>query len=213
MKSIITLLRSLFWRFYLRLRGAKVGRRLRVGGKLDILLRDGATHRNITLGDDVTFDGRAYIRIRKKGRLLIRHHVRIGTEAWLVAANDHDFEVGHHTVLGSYSIFNGGHGLRIGPYVLFAAYVYVNTSDHGLEQGTCIQKQPFVGAPIIIGEDVWIGGHVFINKGVTLHDGCVIGAGAVVTRDIPANAIAAGVPAEVVKERPKPSMNKETEAT
>lgn len=55
--------------------------------------------------------------------------------------------------------------------------------------------------PVTIGNDVWIGSRVTIMPGVTIGDGCVIGAGAVVTRDIPPYAVAAGVPAKVIKYR------------
>jgi len=54
--------------------------------------------------------------------------------------------------------------------------------------------------PVTIGNNVWIGSRAMILKGVHIGDGAVIAAGAVVTRDVPANAMAAGVPARVIKE-------------
>ena len=54
-------------------------------------------------------------------------------------------------------------------------------------------------AYVTIGNDVWIGGNVTILPGVTIGDNCTIGAGSVVTHDIPANSIAAGNPAKVIK--------------
>ena len=56
--------------------------------------------------------------------------------------------------------------------------------------------------PVTIGHNVWIGGDVTILPGVTIGDNCTIGAGSVVTRDIPANTIAAGNPARVIKSIP-----------
>lgn len=56
-----------------------------------------------------------------------------------------------------------------------------------------------VSSPIIIGENVWIGSNVRICKGVTIGDNSVIAACSVVTKDVPANAIAAGNPARIVK--------------
>ena len=53
--------------------------------------------------------------------------------------------------------------------------------------------------PVKIGDDVWIGGRVIILPGVTIGNGCIIGAGAVVTKDIPPYSVAVGVPAKVVK--------------
>ena len=55
--------------------------------------------------------------------------------------------------------------------------------------------------PVVIGNDVWIGGRVVILPGVTIGDGCIIGAGAVVSRDIPPYSVAVGVPAKVVRNR------------
>jgi len=146
-------------------------------------------------------DGDSYIRIRKNGKISLGDGVRIGKEVWLVAANDSEIKVGENSILGSYSIFNGGHGISIGPNCIFAGFIYFNTSDHGFRRGELIQKQGFFGAPIDIGEDVWIGGHVFVNKGTCIGDGCVIGAGAVVVRDVPAYKVAAGNPVRVLRDR------------
>ena len=54
--------------------------------------------------------------------------------------------------------------------------------------------------PIVIGNKVWIGTNVTVLKGVEIGDGCVIAAGSLVTKDIPANCLAGGVPAKVIKE-------------
>ena len=64
------------------------------------------------------------------------------------------------------------------------------------------ERQKGVGvksAPIKIGKDCWIGANVTVLKGVTIGDGAVIGTGAVVTQDVPANVLAAGNPAKVIK--------------
>lgn len=54
--------------------------------------------------------------------------------------------------------------------------------------------------PITIGNNVWIGCHVVINPGITIGDNSVIGAGSIVTKDIPPNVVAAGVPCRVIRE-------------
>ena len=53
--------------------------------------------------------------------------------------------------------------------------------------------------PITIGNNVWLGAHVTVNPGVTIGDNAVIGSGSVVTRDIPANTVALGIPCRVTK--------------
>jgi acetyltransferase-like isoleucine patch superfamily enzyme len=197
-------MRGMFWSAYLRSRGATVGKNLAVSGPLSILLRDGASLRNVLIGDDVTLGGRIYVRLRRGGRLAIGDAARIGTEVWLVAANDAALTIGRHTKIGSYNIFNGGHGISIGEHCLIAAFVYVNSSDHRHDGPDLIQNQGHVGAPIAIGDDVWVGGHVVVTKGVTIGTGAVIGAGAVVTHDVPEYHVAIGVPARAVRDRRAP---------
>ena len=55
-------------------------------------------------------------------------------------------------------------------------------------------------APVKIGNGVWVGAHATILSGVTIGDNAVIAAGAVVTKDVPANAVAGGVPAKIIKQ-------------
>ncbi|HMK15834.1 MAG TPA: hypothetical protein VK450_02820, partial [Methanomicrobiales archaeon] len=81
--SLLAGFRSMFLAWYLRLRGAEVGGHFRAAGPVEILLRDGATFRNLSIGEQVTLGGRTYIRIRKNGRVIIGDGVRTGTEVWL----------------------------------------------------------------------------------------------------------------------------------
>ena len=88
--------------------------------------------------------------------------------------------------------------MTIGDDVLLAPKVGMYTSNHLFDAkerkpGGCIAK------PIRIGNRCWIGACVSITQGVTIGDNTIIGAGSVVTHDIPANVIAAGVPAKVIR--------------
>lgn len=194
-------LRGLFWKLYLQARGAQVGKNFRVHGSLDILLRDGASLKNVIIGDNVSLGGKLYIRMRKNGRILIKNGASFGTDVWLVTANEAEFIIGENSALSSYSIFNGGHGITIGSDCVFAGFVYVNSSEHHSKKDQIIRKQGYYGSPVKIGNDVWLGGHVTVTQGVTIGDGAVIGANAVVTKDIPPYAIAVGSPAKVLKYR------------
>lgn len=93
--------------------------------------------------------------------------------------------------------------VTIGRDVMMGPEVVIYTSGH--EFGATdipIMDQGFTAAkPVIIGDDVWIGRRAIIMPGVTIGDGCVIGAGAVVTKDIPPYSVAGGVPAKVIKSR------------
>ena len=86
----------------------------------------------------------------------------------------------------------------IGNNVLLAPGVLITTVNHSLSRkgrrdGLCTAK------PVTIGDDVWIGGNVTVLPGVTIGDNVIVAAGAVVTKDIPSNSIAAGVPAKVIR--------------
>ena len=83
-----------------------------------------------------------------------------------------------------------GDGCQIGHNVVFA------TLNHGLEPADRGTTYP---APIVLGRNVWVGSNATILQGVTIGDNAVVAAGAVVSRDVPANMIVGGVPARIIK--------------
>ena len=87
--------------------------------------------------------------------------------------------------------------VRIGDYTLFGPGVQILTPLHPLDH-ELRRKQEF-GKPIEIGSDVWVGGGALILAGVRIGSRAVIGAGSVVTRDIPEGAFAAGNPCRVIR--------------
>lgn len=93
-------------------------------------------------------------------------------------------------------ILDGG-TVKIGANTLIAPGVHIYTAGHPLDVQD--RKQWEACKPVVIGKDCWIGGHSTICPGVTIGDRSVIGAGAVVTKDIPADSLAVGNPARVVK--------------
>ena len=164
-------------------------------------MRDGASFKNIKIGDNVTFGGKTYIRLRKEGSIEIGNGCSLGTEVWLVSANVGKLTLGQKVIVGSYCILNGGHGIEIGDSSWIAGFVYLNSSDHLINKNALIQDQGYEGAPIKIGKDNWIGGHSFINKGVSTGMGVVVGAGTIVTKDFPDYAIVVGNPGKIIKYR------------
>jgi len=91
----------------------------------------------------------------------------------------------------------------IGNYVMMGEDCTIMTRNHRHDRTDIpMMQQGFEEErPVVIGNDVWIGDRVTILPGVHIADGCIIAAGAVVTRDVPAYSIAAGVPARVIKSR------------
>ncbi len=88
--------------------------------------------------------------------------------------------------------------VRIGDYTLFGPSVQIYTATHPFDAE--LRRSQESGKPIEIGSDVWVGGAAVICPGVTIGARAVIGAGSVVTRDIPAGVFAAGNPCRVIRE-------------
>lgn len=113
-------------------------------------------------------------------------------------------EFGYNITIGNnfYANFDcvmlDGGGIDIGDNVLFGPRVGIYTSNHAFDaeeraNGACFAKK------VKIGNNVWVGANVCINQGVTIGANTIIGSGSVVTKDIPDNVVAAGVPCRVIR--------------
>lgn len=119
-------------------------------------------------------------------------------------------EIGMGTRINGPLHIKGRGPCSIGRYCAFGADVKIITSNHLIDfPNLQCSLQRRIGAceldqargPVVIGNNVWIGDSAIILTGVRIGDGAVIGAGAVVTRDLPDFAVAAGVPAKVLRLR------------
>ena len=89
--------------------------------------------------------------------------------------------------------------VHIGAGAFIAPGVCLSCAGHSID-GEQRSTGISTSKPITLEDDVWLGANVVVCGGVTIGDGCVIGAGSVVTRDIPANSLAAGSPCRVIRQ-------------
>jgi acetyltransferase-like isoleucine patch superfamily enzyme len=141
--------------------------------------------------------GRAFI--DNSGRIQLGEGVRINARTVpveMVVWPGAELVIGAGTYL-NYGLSLSAEGrLTIGENCLIGSYVNILDSDyHDILDHTLPGKV----APVEIGNNVWIGSRVIVLKGVHIGDGAVIGAGSVVTKDVPARSVAHGVPAQVVR--------------
>lgn len=104
--------------------------------------------------------------------------------------------VGKNVFINSGCRFQDQGGIHIGDDSLVGHNVVLATLNHGMAPGDRARLYP---APIDIGKNVWIGANATVLPGVTIGDNAVIAAGAVVTKDVPANVVVGGVPAKFIK--------------
>lgn len=116
--------------------------------------------------------------------------------------------------IGEYSWMNDGCFLdlgapiTIGNRVAFGHQVLLMTNSHEIG-GVERRAGDLTAAPIVIEDGVWIGARATILPGVTVHEGAIVASGALVTKDVPANSVVAGVPAKVVRQLEKDEVKNE----
>lgn len=135
-------------------------------------------------------------------RILVELFGAGGNDVWMQPPFFCDY--GSNIFLGTRVFFNFNCvvldvcAVRIGDYTLFGPAVQIYTATHPLD-AELRRKQEFA-KPITIGSDVWVGGAAVICPGVTIGSRAVIGAGSVVTRDVPDGVFAAGNPCRVIRQ-------------
>jgi maltose O-acetyltransferase len=109
--------------------------------------------------------------------------------------------IGTGTSLNSFIHIWGNGGVTIGDRVMIASHTIITSLTHDYTQAD--MTKTYIPKPVTIEDDVWIGSNAIILPGVRIGKGSVIGAGSIVTSDIPPYALAYGTPAKVMKYRPQ----------
>ena len=187
-------LRRLLYRLLL----GRVGRGVVFGQ--GVVLRHPA---KIRIGDGVTVDD--LVLLDAKGTQ--NRGIDIGDGVFLgrgtiLSCKDGDIRLGDHTNLGFHCEIFSGSTVTVGRHGLFAAQAYLVGGGHQFEDAErAVIDQPRTSKGIRLGDNVWLGAGAKVLDGVRIGSDVVVGANAVVNADLPDGAIAAGVPARVLRQR------------
>jgi acetyltransferase-like isoleucine patch superfamily enzyme len=154
-----------------------------------VTFAEGSNRNDIVLYNNVELWGA--LQSRNHGKIIVHEWVHIGNGSKIIAQES--IVIGKDTVIGHNVIITDSNSHPINPEDR-----RIMTHSPRNENNKRLGKYA-VNIPVVIGENVWIGEDARICKGVTIGDNSIIAACAVVTKDVPANAIAAGNPARIVK--------------
>ncbi len=164
---------------------------------------NGFSHLRFRLNRRVRIDYRAFVDHRAclkdlGGMIYVGPHACLMRFVQLLAHGG-SIRIGEDVTLGPFSYISGIGNVTIGAHTRIAPYVGIYSFTHNFADPVQrIVDQGIRRQPVIIDDDVWIGSHAVITCGVNIGRGAVIGAGAVVTHPVPANAIVGGVPARIL---------------
>ena len=157
-----------------------------------------------------TTDGPLFLGKRLQIQIAKRGRVDFGRFAWIgdgtkIRCHEGEVEIGPKTVLGQDCTISAYRRVRIGEQCVIADRAMFIDFDHGMvEVDRPIRLQGIYTRPVEVGSNVWIGYGAAVLRGTSIGDNAVLGTYAVVTRDVPANAVAAGIPAKVIRMREAP---------
>jgi acetyltransferase-like isoleucine patch superfamily enzyme len=153
----------------------------------------------------VFFGRRLELEIGRKGQIRFGRFVWIG-DGTKIRCHEGAVEIGQKTVIGQECTISAYQRVRIGEQCVIADRAMFIDFDHGVvEVERPIRLQGIYKRDVEVGSNVWIGYGACILRGVRVGDNSIVGTNAVVTKDVPANAVVAGVPARVIRMREAPT--------
>jgi acetyltransferase-like isoleucine patch superfamily enzyme len=155
--------------------------------------------------DGLLFLGRGLeLQIARGARVEFGRFVWIG-DGTKIRCHEGRVEIGAKTVMGQECTISAYQRVRIGEQCVIADRAMFIDFDHGVvEVERPIRSQGIYKRDVEVGSNVWIGYGACILRGVRVGDNSIVGTNSVVTRDVPANAVVAGIPARVIRMREAP---------
>ncbi|MDJ0615330.1 MAG: acyltransferase [Calothrix sp. MO_192.B10] len=158
----------------------------------------------ITLGNRVAIDDYGLLDASGSGEqgITLEHDVIISRNC-VIQGKTGPVVIGQKTDIGCNTIISSGAGIFIGSSVLIAGNCYIGGGRYIADRLDIpmMEQGVYSKGPVVIEDDVWLGAGAIVLDGVHIGKGCIVGAGAVVTKDLPDYAVAIGVPARVNKIR------------
>jgi acetyltransferase-like isoleucine patch superfamily enzyme len=155
-------------------------------------------------------DGLLFLGRRLELQIARRGMVEFGRFVWIgdgtkIRCHEGVVEIGAKTVMGQECTISAYQRVRIGEQCVIADRAMFIDFDHGVvEVERPIRVQGIYKRDVEVGSNVWIGYGACILRGVRVGDNSIVGTNSVVTRDVPANAVVAGIPARVIRMREAP---------
>ncbi len=166
-------------------------------------------------GAELYLRGLTYRRLSNNGKIYIGRHVvfagrnkiELGENVslygfdYLNAEGERGYiRIGERSHVDQFCVLYGQGGLEIGRFCAIASGVkiYSQSNQYKHSKNERIIDQPVVFKKVILGDDVWVGANAAILPGVQIEEGAIVGAGAVVTRNVSSYSIVAGVPAKII---------------
>jgi len=175
-------LRYLFWKVFLKINGGSLGQHVKIYEGVKLASHQGCP---IHIGNYVSIEKGVVLSTSEKGRIRIGNNVYIGE--YSVLTSNEEIEIGDDVLISPDN------------FVVDFNHIYQDPERPIIQQGIKTKK-------VTIKKDVWIGSGCRILMGVTIGEGSVIGAGSVVTQDVPPYHVVAGNPAKTVKLRAQESV-------
>jgi acetyltransferase-like isoleucine patch superfamily enzyme len=153
----------------------------------------------------VFFGRRLEIEIGRKGEVRFGRFVWIG-DGSKIRCHEGAVEIGQKTVMGQECTISAYQRVRIGEQCVIADRAMFIDFDHGVvEVERPIRVQGIYKRDVEVGSNVWIGYGACILRGARVGDNAIVGTNSVVTKDVPANAVVAGIPARIIRMRQAPA--------